>query len=761
MATFTQAKRLLTVSSPLGEDVLLLTGFSGREEISRLFKFQLDLLSLNDAIAPADIVGLPITWAVHHVDDEPRFFHGYVNRFAAAGKAAGGLRSYRADVVPWLWFLTRTADCKIFQNKSADAIIRAVFDGLGFSDYEIALTRPLRVREYCVQYRETAFNFVSRLMEEEGIFYFFKHADGKHTLVLADAKNAYADCTEDDVEYYAGSLSPNHISSWEHQYEYRPGKWTQTDYNFETPSTSLLTSTGTVVNLPSNGKYEMFDYPGLYYKTPDGKPLTKAHMEEEETPYDVVTGAGTCCTFTSAGKFTLSRHECEAEKRTYVLTGVQHTATDPSYQMNGSVASYRNTFSCIPASVQFRPARVTPKPVVQGLQTAVVVGPKGEEIFTDKYGRIKVQFFWDRQGKRDENSSVWMRVAQILAGKRWGASFWPRIGQEVVVDFLEGDPDRPLITGSVYNAEQMPPYQGNGLDAKHASDNKVMGIKSNSTPGGQGFNEWRFDDTRGKEQVFIHAERNMDVRVKNDGMEWVRGSRHLIVGTWAQNGAKTGDQKELVCQDKHLRVGRNQEEMIDGNLKLTVGYDTTLEGGNVDIAIQKDKKELIEGSSHVHVKKALNVLVDGGLSEAVGGLAQSVGGDAHLQVKGDRNVKVGGDHSVKVAGKLHELVGGSFAIEAGEIHLKAGSKIIIEAPQVSIVGAGGFVDVGAGGVTIQGAMVLINSGGSHGSGCGCSPNDPKGPARAEDAQHARPADPTEADDSKSGFKSAPGLASQE
>jgi type VI secretion system secreted protein VgrG len=276
MPTFTQKQRLLTVSSPLGEDALLLTAFTGREEISRLFQFQLDLLSNNDAVAPADVVGQPVTWAVHDVDSGPRFFHGHVNRFAAGGKTLQGLRAYRADVVPWLWFLTQTADCKIFQNKTAGEIIEAVFDDLGFRDYNLALTRPLRRRDYCVQYRETAFNFVSRLMEEEGIYYFFTHEDGKHTLVLADARSGYADCKEGVVEYSAGSLAPSHVSAWEHRYEFRPGRWTQTDYNFETPNNSLLTSTDTVVALPGTDRYEMFDCPGLYYKRPDGQPITRA-----------------------------------------------------------------------------------------------------------------------------------------------------------------------------------------------------------------------------------------------------------------------------------------------------------------------------------------------------------------------------------------------------------------------------------------------------------------------------------------------------
>jgi type VI secretion system secreted protein VgrG len=698
MATFTQQRRLLTVSSPLGEDVLLLTGFTGREEISRLFKFQLDLLSENDDISAADIVGQPISWAVHHVDAEPRFFHGYVSRFAAGDRSARGYRSYRADVVPWLWFLTRTADCRIFQYKSADKIIRAVFDDLGFSDYQMSLTRQLRVREYCVQYRETAFNFVSRLMEEEGIFYFFKHEDGKHTLVLADAKTAYADCAEADVEYYGGSLSPNHVSSWEHQYQYRAGKWSQTDYNFETPGASLLTSTDTVIDLPDIGTYEMFDYPGLYYKTPDGKPLTRVHMEEEETPYDVVTGASTCCTFTSAGKFTLTHHECESEKKAYVLTSVQHSATDPSYHMNGVAAGYRNTFTCIPAAVQFRPARVMPKPFVQGIQTAVVVGPKGEEIFTDKYGRVKVQFFWDRQGERDENSSVWMRVAQISAGKRWGASFWPRVGQEVVVDFLEGDPDRPLITGSVYNAEQMPPYQGSGPDPKHPHDAKLSGIKTCSTPGGSGFNEIRFDDTKGKEQLFLRAEGVMDERVGGDQHVSVGRQRHLIV---------QADCLQEFHADKKTNVTGTEETTVQSSQKLKVGTDRDVHVGGT----QKEKFANLETTAETMI-------------------TMRAGGK--LQLDGD----------------IMKLKSTALALIATE-WIAGGSSALLDFEELTLQCGGSFILLTKSGIWIQGPEVNINCGGDPASGTPPSIPGPTDPTDPGDFNAIA------ADEAKTGLPSAP------
>jgi type VI secretion system secreted protein VgrG len=656
MPTYTQSERLLSVSTPLGEDVLLLTAFTGREEISRLFQFQLNLASEKDDIVPADIVGKPITWAVNYVHDEPRYFHGYVNRFAAAGTSDRGHRTYRADVVPWLWFLTRTTDCKIFQNKSADKIIKAVFDDLGFADYKFALTRSLRVREYCVQYRETAFNFVSRLMEEEGIYYFFKHEDGKHTLVLADANTAYADGVENKVEYYAASLSPNHISAWEHQYEFRSGRWTQTDYNFETPSTNLQTSTDTVIKLPSLARYEKFDYPGSYPRSADGKPLTKVRMEEDETPYDVVMGASTCCTFTPGARFRLTRHECEGEKKLYALTSVQHAAHDPSFQNNGDTAAYSNSFTCIPATVQFRPARITPRPFVQGPQTAVVVGPKGEEIYTDKYGRIKVQFFWDRQGKRDENSSVWMRVAQVWAGKRWGAVFWPRIGQEVVVDFLEGDPDRPLITGSVYNAQQMPPYD---LPANQTQS----GIKTRSSKDGKedNFNELRFEDKKGKEEIVLHAERDLNESVEHDQNIVVFHNRCLTVGGGKDNSdpKKDGTLTQTVEGDVYMGIqkGDYTHEVQKGKASTTSQQGMALQSQQQDVSIKaKTQIKLEVGSSSLLMKedgtielKGVKITIDGSSSVTVQPAEITLNGSA---------VKITGKTIDSVASGVNNIKGG-------------------------------------------------------------------------------------------------------
>ena len=724
MPPLTQENRQLAIDTPLGRDVLLMTSFSGHEEISRLFSFRLAVVSAQDSISPQALMGKKLSFSVRLPDGSPRFFNGYVSRFSE-GERSSGLRRYEAEIVPWLWFLTRTADCRIFQNKSVPDIIKQIFQDLGFSDFETGEIKGTHEPwEYCVQYRETDFNFVSRLMEQEGIFYYFRHEDGKHVMVLGDQKGAFKDCPESEVEYAysrGGTARSDQLTSWSHHYEYVPGKWAQTDYNFidhparaePTPSNLLMTRTQSSVPWQSIDKYEVYDYPGEYETKGTGDAYTKIRMEEEEARHDVVHAGSTCKTFTPGGKFTISRHDNQAEEGSaFVITAIDHSGTEPSDYAGGGGggADYSNAFTCIPDSVSFRPARITPKPVIQGSQTAVVDGPKGEEIWPDQYGRVKVQFYWDREGKRDDKTSCWIRCAQPSAGKGWGSMFIPRIGQEVVVSYLEGDPDRPLVTGVVYNADQMPAYT--------LPDEKTKSyVKTNSSKGGDGYNELRFEDKKGKEQIFVHAERNMDERVKANSMESVGGNRHLIVGG-EKDGSKSGDQFEMVYRDKHLKVHRNQIEHIGGDVQLRIGG---IDGpGNQDVCIGKDKKEVVTDNCHVHVGK-------------------------------DRNEYVGGNQSLTVGGNQQEKVGMKHAVEAGqEIHLKAGMKVIIEAGvQLTIKGPGGFVDIGPTGVTIQGNLVNINSGGAPGAGSGSSPT------AEEIAKEAAPTEPTPADNSKTGQKSAP------
>jgi type VI secretion system secreted protein VgrG len=724
MPTITQEKRELQLETPLGKDVLLLSSFAGQESLSQLFHYQLDLFSQDTSIKAKDIVGKAVTWSVHGVHSEPRFFCGMVSRFVAAGPRTRDKRAYRAEVVPWLWFLTRTANCRIFQNKSVPQIIESIFKELGFASYQFKLTGSYKPRDYCVQYRETAFKFISRLMEFEGIFYYFHHEQGKHTVVLGDSKTAFEKCDEDEVEYFSGTLARNSINAWEHQYLFGSGKLAHTDYNFETPETKLLTNTQTVVDLPGITKYEVFDYPGGYMQSPAGSASVKIRMQEEEAGHDTVAASSTCCTFTPGGTFKLTARECPDEEDTYVITSVQHSGTNPSYQPGSAGSSYQNTFTCMPASVPYRPARVTPRPIVQGVQTAVVVGPGGSEIYTDKYGRVKVQFYWDREGKSNENSSCWIRVSENWAGKNWGVVFNPRIGQEVIVDFLEGDPDRPLITGRVYNAMQMPPYP--------PGNNTMSTLKTRSSPGGgaANFNEVRFEDKAGAEQLFIHAERNQDIEVEKDETHWVGHDRSKkidhdeMLHVEHDRTEYTGHDRSLeVIHDKTEKIGNNKSISVAAVHAEKIGADMIISvGSTLTETVAINYAETVGGAMQLSVGGLLAITVGAALAETVGleksetiGAAKSeniggnrsldVGGDATESVKGNQTVEISKDFKEEVGGQHTETVKKEYSVQAKKIQLVADEEINIKTGKAEIVMKKN------GDITIQGNKITVKGDG--------------------------------------------------
>lgn len=615
---YTQDGRLIAISTSLPADTLLLQGFTGTEAISRPFSFQLDLLSEDAALAATDIIGKAATITLTLADDSQRYLNGFISRFAQA-EADTRVVHYRAEMVPWLWFLTRTADCRIFQNMTVPDIITKVFDDLGFSDYKNNLPQgSFEPRDYCVQYRETDFNFVSRLMEQYGIFYFFEHEEKKHTLVLANSASAHQPCPKQPkapCEFTGGVVEEGLVTAWHMEHELRPGRYALSDFNFETPTTRLESSVDTTISVGGNSRFELFDYPGIYPKKNQGEQLAKIRMEEEEAAYLVARGASTCRGFVSGYRFELADHYRRDVNTAYVLTEIRHTASAGSaYTTGGAVTGeqYSNEFICMPHTVPYRPPRNARKPFVQGVQTAIVVGPSGEEIYTDKYGRVKVQFHWDRKGTKNEKSSCWVRVAQSWAGKGWGAIFLPRIGQEVIVDFLEGDPDQPIIVGSVYNAQDMPPYA--------LPDEKTKStIKSNSSKGGGGFNEIRFEDKKGEELLFVHAEKDEDVVVKHDAREWIGNDRHLIVKK-NQLEAIEGDKHGSVT-GKHLtKVGGDAGSKIAGNWNVDAGAKISIKAG-ADIHEKAGANYALEAGAAVHVKAGATLVIEAGaqLSLKVGG----------------------------------------------------------------------------------------------------------------------------------------------
>lgn len=605
MPEWTELKRFLNFLTPLGPDKFLLRSFSGEEGISELFHFHLDLLSEDPNVGFDDIVGKNVTLSVRlSATGTARYINGHVSRFSQL-PGEERLTHYQAEVVPWLWFLTRTADCKIFQNMNVLDIVKKVFQDFNFTDFEDQTQKTYPKWEYCVQYRETAFNFVSRLMEQEGVFYFFKHENGKHTLVLGDVPSVHKPCPDQFRVMFDRSalLEARHeedvVYGWKQEQEMRAGKYAVCDYNFETPATRLNTEVDSAINQGGNHRFEIYDYPGIYLNRGEGDTLAKVRIEEQEAVHALFYGESDCRTLASGFKFDLYGYERQDQNATYVLTHIAHSGEEGGFysgQGSSTDSSYKNTFTAIEAPVPFRPPRVAPKPLIHGTQTAVVVGPSGEEIYVDKYGRVKVQFHWDRLGKLDQASSCWIRVAEPVAGKGWGEVWTPRIGQEVVVSFLEGDPDRPLITGSVYNAVQMPPYTLPDEQTKST-------FKSYSSKGGGGFNEIRFEDKKGSEQVFIHGERNLDVRVKNDRFEILGGESHLIV---------TKDQLELVKQDKHLYVKGDQNEKVDGTVSLKAGQNIQIKAG---------QNCALDAGQEIHLKAGMNLVIESGtaLTLKVGG----------------------------------------------------------------------------------------------------------------------------------------------
>jgi type VI secretion system secreted protein VgrG len=550
-----QSKRQIGIDTPLGANVLVLRNFTATEELGRLFQIDAELLSENFQISFPQIVGQNVTIRLNTIQAAPRFLNGHVRAFRQTG-AVGRLARYQAVIVPKLWFLTRSADCRIFQNKKVPDIVKEVLKERGITEIEDTLTVSYPQWEYCVQYRETDFNFVSRLMEQEGIHYYFKHAQGTHTLVLADGDSThptfpgYADMSFHQAG--RGVVNRQGITEWTMAQELQPGSYVLNDYNFEKPKTDLK-APANIDRQNVESKHELYDYPGEYDKFDEGKRYARTRIEEVQSGFETAYGGGDVRGVAAGFKFKLDGVARADQIDNYLVVSTITQAESESFLPNGGpdgTAAFGCSFTAVRASTPFHPARLTPKPIIQGAQTAVVTGPKGEEIHTDKFGRVKVQFFWDRKGKKDENTTCFIRVAEPWAGKRWGSTFTPRIGQEVVVNFLEGDPDQPLIIGSVYNGDQMLPYLGEGLDPKHKHDPKVSGIKSCSTKGGEGFNELRFDDNKGKEQIFLHAEKDLDTLVRNDTRTDVGGSMNLTVGFQDAKGELHGFIKEKIFRTK-------------------------------------------------------------------------------------------------------------------------------------------------------------------------------------------------------------------
>jgi type VI secretion system secreted protein VgrG len=615
MAAYVQGTSPILITTPLGANKFLLQRFHGEERISQPFHFTLELLAEDNSIDFTQIVGKPITLMISLASGDKQYLNGIVGRFVQAG-GDSRFTTYYAELRPWFWLLTMNSDCRIFQNMTAPDIIKKVFSDAGFTDFTDSLTATYAARDYCVQYMETSFAFVSRLMEEEGIYYFFTHDSSSHKLVLADDTSAYQACsglttaTMNKEAWQAEDI----VTSCAVEQQVTVGQYKADDYNFLTPATDLTATASS-----ADTSRSVYEYPGLYTTTSYGESRTSLRLSELEVPGKTLRGTSFCWAFRPGHKFTLAGHGRADVNSEYLLTWVSHNAD--------SNALYTNSFEAIPSSVVFRPPRVTPRPIIHGSQTATVVGKSGEEIWTDQYGRIVVQFHWDQVGKNNETSSCWIRVAQGWAGKQWGSIFLPRIGQEVVVSFLEGNPDRPLVTGSVYNAAQTAPYTLPDEQTKST-------VKSNSSKGGGGFNELRFEDKAGSEEVFIQAQKDMNVNVLNDQTITVTNNRsisvtsgnetHKVQGTRALT--ISGNETHTDQADFIHNVTGNYSLKVSGNLTIDVSGSVAIKAGT---SLSNQAGTSLENKAGTSMTNEAQVTLTN-----KAGASQTVDGGGMLTVKG-------------------------------------------------------------------------------------------------------------------------------
>ena len=675
---------------PYAAPSLVVTRFSGSESLSRLYDFRIEFFEKDSELLElAELLGTPAQLTVQIGNAPVRYVHGLVRKAELVGRVSGRWH-YQVQLVPKLERLCQMHKSRIFQEQAVPKIVQTVLREAGV-EHRLALSEAYAPREYCVQYRESDFAFVSRLLESEGIFYFFEHAEGRHTLVLGDSESAHAhppgEATLPLREADHRAHDEEFISRIERIHRLRPGAVMLRDFDFEKPALDLSANSDSAEGIP---ELELYDYPGEYVAPRVGRTLARVHMEEAAQGAQTRAGQSTCPRLTPGYLFEVADLGDETACGGFLVEQVVHSGHQPDTLGNAETLGgvYQNDFLGLPRGVAFRPPRVTPRPHIPGIQTAMVVGPSGEEIHTDKYGRIKVQFHWDREGQRNDRSSCYMRVGQAWGGMAWGAVFLPRIGQEVVVRFLEGNPDRPLVASAVYNGEYPTPIQ-------LPDERTRTTMKSASSLGGGGFNEARLEDKAGQEEIFVHAQKDEDLLTENDKDQEVRGYEDLLVKK---------DRKRTVEGNQRLKVALDDSRLVEGNQRLQVrGNRTTTTRGSHSEAVEGNQSITVDSNvtttilqtavETVGIAKALTIGVGYSINVILA-LTESTGSDKATQVGGasieyvlggreetvgsDSSLKIGGDFQTSITDPMSSVVGKDRKDESG-----AKSQVAVKEPMSS------------------------------------------------------------------------------
>jgi type VI secretion system secreted protein VgrG len=686
------AKRFATVTTPLG-DALELERMTGSDTLGEPFAYELDLISPDANIEESSLLGTSVTVNLDLPDDSKRYFNGIVASLEYGG-TIGRYSKYHMTLRPWLWLLSHASDCRIFQRINVPDLVKGVFKDHGFSDFELNLSNSYPERNYIVQYRETTLVFVERLLEHEGIYYYFRHEEGRHILVLADSIAAHQTASGyEEVPYYTPGNTKfrerENIERWHGRNQIRTGAYAHTDYDFTKPKADLMVKT-VVPGDYAHSEKEFYDYPGTYDSTSEGDRYARSRIEELQGNEASFSGQGITRGLGSGHLFSLTGFPRDKLNCQYLVVSARYTLDVSDYESfmaEEGDEPFRCALTATMSKVPYVAPRLTPRPLISGPQTATVVGKEGAEIWTDEFGRVKVQFHWDREGKRDENSSCWVRVSQLWAGSGWGGIHIPRIGQEVIVEFMEGDPDRPIITGRVYNRDNMPPYILPRFQTQ-------SGIKSHSTKDGKldNFNEIRFEDLKDQEQVYIQAERNMDTLVKNDQTLTVNANRTKTI--------------EI---DETTEVGGNRTEKVVGNENIRIeGTRTETVLQTETIVLEQARSTTITLGDTLKVGQGYMVTVGAAASLAVTGAQSVTVGEAHsLKVSGSDSVSVAQDQNLEIGGARMQKVKSDHLNSATKVMIDAGSEITLKAGAASLtLKASGEIVLNGTTVTVKGSETV-------------------------------------------------------
>jgi type VI secretion system secreted protein VgrG len=698
-AAYIQAARIIRVETVLGADVVLPETVEVREKIGGLFEIQVAVRSKRTDIKPDELVGTLMDVSVETGMGTRRTWNGLIVEMVEGPAVTRGLRAYHLVVHPQHWLLTQRSNCRIWLDKTSIEVAQVLMGEHDlFAPVTAGVVDPPAPQHYSVQFNETDFAYLTRRLEEDGLFYWFAHEGGqmgsvaaKHVLHIAAHQFGYQTSDDADIRFAMGSTDRNHISKFEKRFRFVPGKRSAADWNFLTPGGPAQGNTPSLVKLPKNEAYDLYEYPmiGGYgtesaSESIDNKRVeqqSRLRMQAAEVDHERIEGLSNVRTLSPARRF--KPYDVANPSNIFeehVILEIVHTARDRSYETNAGDPEYNNAFIAIPSRVPATPHRITPRPRIDGTQIALVAGPEGEEIHPDEYGRIKLWFPWDRKAKKDGSDTCWVRVTQNWAGAGWGGQIIPRIGMEVMVTYLDGDPDRPVVTGVVPNPRQKVPYP---LPA-----NKTRSVFKTNTHKGRGFNELRFEDENGREEIFVHAQKDLNTVIENDETRWIKDDQITRV---SQNQVTEigGQSGQYVVGTQHIRIGGDVVQSIGGELKLTpinLNYRqsdrafSALQHNSLyklsNVQGQGNYEITVKGSKHEYVQESINT-ESGNHYSLSSGNNMNISSGVSMTIHASKNLAQFGDLINIRAGQKMTLVCGDASItltEDGRIVLK-GTKI--------------------------------------------------------------------------------------